>query len=144
MNGGDPSLVRALPAWSKSIAMALRNRDPRARLVECDDGSPFTSVVGRYQPNPFGLRDIIGNAWEWVEDCWQESLPAESRPKVAANCDHRTRGGSWGDFPQDLRSARRGRLASDQRRNNVGFRLARTVRGDARSSEQRPRTTISP
>lgn len=144
MNGGDRSLVRALPAWSQSIATALRNGDPRARLVECDDGSPFTSVVGRYQPNPFGLRDIIGNAWEWVEDCWSESLPMESRPKVALSCDHRTRGGSWDDFPEDLRSARRGRLAPDQRRNDVGFRLARTLRGAARPTEQRPRTTISP
>lgn len=144
MNGGDRSLVRALPAWSKSIAAALRDGDPRARLVECDDGSPFTAPVGRYDPNPFGLRDIIGNAWEWVEDCWSESLPTESRPNVAPSCDHRTRGGSWDDFPEDLRSARRGRLAPGQRRNDVGFRLARTLRGDARPSEQQPRTTISP
>lgn len=67
MNGGDLSLVRAFPSWSKSIAVALKAGDPRARLVDCEDGSPFTSAVGRYQPNPFGLRDIIGmpgNGWK--------------------------------------------------------------------------------
>ncbi len=127
MNGGDHSLVRAVPAWQGSVLKALRAGDPRARLVECDDGSPFTSVVGRYEPNPFGLRDIIGNAWEWVEDCWSESLPMVSHAQTAGTCDHRTRGGSWDDFPEDLRSARRSRLAPDVRRSDVGIRLARTL-----------------
>ena len=127
LNGGDHSLVRAVPAWQGSVLEALRAGDRRARLVECDDGSPFTSVVGRYEPNPFGLRDIIGNAWEWVEDCWSESLPMVSHAQTAGTCDHRTRGGSWDDFPEDLRSARRSRLAPDVRRSDVGIRLARTL-----------------
>lgn len=127
MNGGDRSLVRAVPSWPQTVAKALRDDDPRARLVECDDGSPFTSVVGRYEPNAFGLRDIIGNVWEWVEDCWSESLPKDNLPQTGDACDRRTRGGSWDDFPEDLRAARRSRLAPEIRRSDVGFRLARAL-----------------
>jgi formylglycine-generating enzyme required for sulfatase activity len=127
MNGGDHSLAKRLPAWSRGIEKAQRNGEAGARLVDCDDRSPFTSVVGRYGPNPYGLLDVIGNAWEWVEDCWSQTLPVDTRPQTTAVCtDHRTRGGSWDDYPDDLRTAVRKRLAADTRRNDVGFRLVST------------------
>ena len=132
MNGGDRSIVRGLPGWSNAIREAQRKGESGARLVDCDDGSPFTSVVGRYAANPFGLRDMTGNVWEWVEDCWSPSydaLPADGQPFITASCgDHRLRGGSWDDYPGDLRSATRKRLGANVRRNDVGLRLARVVR----------------
>lgn len=131
-NGADPSLLRALPKLrEEAIAAGQREGDAGARFLECDDGYPFTAPVRRYQPNPFGLYDMTGNVWEWVEDCWYESLPTSGVAHVDSACEfHRTRGGSWDDFPEELRSARRSRLKPNDRRNDVGFRVVRTVAGD--------------
>jgi formylglycine-generating enzyme len=129
MNGGDLSLLRALPVLREYIAKDLSNGDAGARFVKCDDGSAFTSVVRRYQPNAFGLYDMIGNVWEWVEDCWYEALPTSGAAHVEESCEfRRTRGGSWDDYPEELRSARRSRAKPNARRNDSGFRLVRSSR----------------
>jgi formylglycine-generating enzyme len=128
VNGGDPSLLRALPVLHEYIAKDLRNGDKGARFVKCDDGSAFTAAVRRYQPNAFGLYDMIGNVWEWVEDCWYEELPASGVAHVEDSCEsRRTRGGSWDDYPEELRSARRSRAKPNLRRNDSGFRLVREL-----------------
>ena len=135
-NGGDRSLLRALPAWSQAIASAQQNREPGARILECDDGAGFTRRVGQLRANAFGLFDMTGNVWEWVEDCYQdgsyEHLSANGRPPETATCEkHRARGGSWDDYPIDLRSARRtSALDQSVRRNDTGFRIARDVKPD--------------
>jgi formylglycine-generating enzyme required for sulfatase activity len=127
-NVGDPSLLRALPKLRETVESLLRAGDAAARIVQCEDGSPFTSAVGRHQPNPFGLYDMIGNVWEYVEDCWSESLPESGLAHVETPCEfHRARGGSWDDSPRELRSARRSRVKPDVRRNDGGFRLARDL-----------------
>lgn len=129
MNGGDPTLLRDLPAaQEEAIGKSLSEGDAGARFLKCDDGSAFTSAVRRYEPNPFGLYDMTGNVWEWIEDCWHEALPASGAAQVQEACEfRRTRGGSWDDFPEELRSARRSRLDPGLRRNDVGFRLARPL-----------------
>lgn len=127
-NGGDSTLLRILPQMKEEIAKALREGDAGARFVTCNDGSAFTTPVRRYRPNAFGLYDMIGNAWEWVEDCWYEQLPVDGRPQVTPSCDsHRARGGCWNDFPEELRSARRTRVKPHERINHLGFRVARTL-----------------
>jgi formylglycine-generating enzyme required for sulfatase activity len=127
-NGGDPTLLRALPQLREEIAFSLSEGDAGSRFIECSDGSAFTSPVRRYRPNAFGLYDVIGNAWEFVEDCSFESLPADGRARVDGPCEFRRgRGGSWDDFPEELRSARRTRLKPDVRRNDTGFRIALTL-----------------
>jgi formylglycine-generating enzyme required for sulfatase activity len=132
-NGGDRSLVRELPAWSDAISTAQREGEPGARLLECDDGAGFTNPVGRLRPNAFGLRDMSGNVWEWIEDCYSAG-PYDQHPTTgglpdATTCDkHRARGGSWDDYPIDLRSARRtAALPLAARRNDTGFRIARDI-----------------
>jgi len=132
MNGGDETLGRVYPAWTKVLAAALAKGEAGSRLVACEDGAGFTAPVGRYKPNGYGLKDITGNVWEWTLDCYQasyEATPTDGPPYVGGECkERRTRGGSWDDYPDDLRVAVRKRLAPDTRRSDVGFRLVRELK----------------
>lgn len=127
-NGGDATLLRVLPRMNEVVSESLRQGDAGARFVTCDDGSAFTSGVRRYRSNGFGLYDMIGNAWEWVADCWYEALPVDGRARTENGCEfRRVRGGSWNDFPEELRSARRSRVKPGERGNFLGFRVARSL-----------------
>ena len=96
-----------------------------------------TAPVGSFSPNPFGLYDVHGNVWEWVEDCWNESYhgaPADGSAweeeeswidTRSGRCHRVLRGGSWGNVPRNLRSASRTRGYLNPAR--VGFRVARTL-----------------
>lgn len=89
-------------------------------------------ALGGASVNPWGLSGTHGNVWEWVQDCWNnnyEGAPSDARAWTSGDRGDRVlRGGSWGDRPQDLRSAGRRRFTPFSRNHNlVGFRLARTV-----------------
>ncbi len=91
-----------------------------------------TVPVGSFRPNRFGLYDVHGNVWEWVEDCSHKSYagaPTNGRPwTTGGNCRKRIlRGGSWGEAPGHLRSALRIRSGTGVRVNSGGFRVARTL-----------------
>ena len=71
-----------------------------SRNVHCSDGSGnSTTDVGRYEPNPFGLYDMLGNVAEWTTDCWNAGYggaPSDGSAWESGNCSFRvTRGGSW-------------------------------------------------
>ena len=89
-----------------------------------------TLPVGSFDPNPNGLYDVHGNVWEWVDDCWNETLAAQPRDGSSrrdGDCSRAVfRGGSWGNDPFKLRSAYRNGDLRDYRSYFVGFRLART------------------
>jgi formylglycine-generating enzyme required for sulfatase activity len=91
-----------------------------------------TTEVGSYPPNPWGLCDMHGNVWEWVEDCWNESYqgaPNDGSAWTSGDCRRRVlRGSTWSNGPQDLRSALRYKNGSDGRSYLAGFRVARTLR----------------
>ena len=106
----------------------------RANCRGC--GSPWdgmqTAPAGSFPPNAFGMHDMHGNVWEWVEDCWIENysgvLPYSSAWR-SGNCDYRVaRGGSFGANPTELRSAHRIPLSAGFRIVDLGFRVARTLR----------------
>lgn len=81
--------------------------------------------------NPFGLYDILGNVWEWVEDCYNTSYagaPSNGSAWTAGDCRRRVaRGGSWIDLPRYVRAAERIWLDSGNRYEALGFRLAATA-----------------
>ncbi len=92
-----------------------------------------TVVVGRFPPNGFGLHDVHGNVWEWVEDCWRgdyAGAPVDGGAwESGGNCDWRVvRGGSWDYEPRYLRAAFRSRVTPIIRFFDIlGFRIARTL-----------------
>ena len=91
-----------------------------------------TTPVGSFEPNGFGLYDMHGNVWEWVEDCWNinyRRAPDDGSAWLRGDCGSRMlRGGSWGYEPQALRSANRNWSSAGNRVNFfLGFRVARTL-----------------
>ena len=89
------------------------------------------SPPGSFGPGPYGLYDMIGNAAEWMEDCYHPSYlgaPKDGSAWVEEGCERRVRrGGSWKDDATLLRvSARLGVVATDRDRS-LGFRCARTI-----------------
>jgi formylglycine-generating enzyme required for sulfatase activity len=93
-----------------------------------------TSPVGSFAANKFGLFDMQGNVWQWVEDCWHNYYEGAPKNGAAWNTactpdDRRrvVRGGSWYGSPEVLRSAYRIWLTSDSRVMDLGFRVGRTL-----------------
>ena len=80
------------------------------------NSSQRTQPVGQKQANGYGLYDMSGNAWEWMEDCWE------------GDCTKRvSRGGSYGSFTQVIHAAHRFGVDTSDRNSHGGFRLARTL-----------------
>lgn len=87
--------------------------------------------VGSFPPNPFGLYEMEGNVWEWLEDCEHDNYngaPNDGSAWLAAACkSHVLRGGAYLAKPLVIRTANRTRIATGNRGNAVGFRVARTL-----------------
>lgn len=100
--------------------------------VNCNDGHARISPVDAYPPNGFGLYDLVGNSWEWTQDCYRVPYPPGpldgSAFEVEGDCDRRAvRGGAWisKDFRQ--RPSWRGRDPEDKLTFIFGFRVARDL-----------------
>jgi formylglycine-generating enzyme required for sulfatase activity len=91
--------------------------------------------VDSFAPNPFGLYGVLGNAWEWTQDCWHESYvgaPGDGSPWTVPFCNrHVIRGGSWDNLPVFIRSAARAGSIPNGGEYDYsslsGLRIARTL-----------------
>ena len=102
---------------------------PWANLCRSDITTYGPVPVGRLKPNPWGLFDMHGNAWEWVEDCWTPNASEIHTDGSAfsgpGTCEMRVnRGGGWANGYNRLRSATRVRRVPTSYENHVGFRVA--------------------
>jgi len=91
-----------------------------------------TAPVGSFPPNSFGLYDMEGNVFEWVQDCYHKDYigaPADGAAwEMPCPEGHRIlRGGAWGEAPANLRVAHRDYETASVRGGGVGVRLARVL-----------------
>jgi formylglycine-generating enzyme required for sulfatase activity len=94
------------------------------------NSSKQTHPVGLNKPNQFGLYDMVGNVWEWTQDCWNQNYsgaPTDGSAWTSGDCSLRVlRGGSWGYFPLNLHTSYRSRYYAVGRINLIGLRVAMT------------------
>ena len=113
----DISGRKANPNWTWSVG--------------CDDGFAGAAPVGSFPPNGWGLHDMIGNVWEWVEDCWHgnyEGAPDTGIAWVEDGCSKRVnRGGGWGNHPRTTRVSTRDGDVHTAHSDGLGFRIARSI-----------------
>jgi formylglycine-generating enzyme required for sulfatase activity len=111
-NGADLTLQPEYPEWP---------------IANCDDGYVYTAPVGSFSANDFGLHDTLGNALEWVGDCWTEVHDTNvSTAVLDGDCSRRAlRGGSWYDGPKMLRAANRYGYSQIGNNYSLGFRIAK-------------------
>lgn len=118
-NGADATAHQAYPNAADSF------------FVACTDGNVYTAPVGSFEPNGFGVYDVLGNVFEWTEDCWNGShsgAPADGSARLQGDCSRRVaRGGSYDLSPKYLRSALRFGVVARARNKDLGFRVARTM-----------------
>jgi len=109
-----------------ATAYAWRNR-------ACTDGFVSSPApVGSFRANAFGLHDMSGNVWEWVEDCWHPSYagaPTDGAAWTTAcvGLDRVLRGGAWSVRAANVRASYRYAFTPDLRAPYFGLRVARAM-----------------
>ena len=90
-----------------------------------------SSPVGSFRPNPFGLFDVSGNVWQWLEDCYHTSYagaPTDGSAWTTGDCSLRSdRGGSFISKASNMRVAYRGSYTASSRNYSTGIRVVRSL-----------------
>ncbi|MEO7206275.1 MAG: SUMF1/EgtB/PvdO family nonheme iron enzyme [Steroidobacteraceae bacterium] len=115
-NVADQSAAHRYPGWA---------------VFACNDGFVQTAPVGSFKANSFGLNDMLGNVFQWTEDCWNadyKGAPIDGSARMDGDCAERElRGGSWFSTPAFVRADYRNHFGVDYRTSSVGIRLARDI-----------------
>ena len=128
--GNNPDLACRYANVADKTAMARIPATMAWLSHNCTDHYAYTAPVGRYRANAFGLKDMLGNEWEWTEDIYHDSYdgaPADGRAWQGQGNYHVLRGGSWNSDPQNVRAAVRNSNKAALRFSFFGFRLARKL-----------------
>lgn len=115
-------------AWGDEDPTCEAGPRNAVRFQRCGDDR--SRPVGTHaHPNSFGLYDMHGSVWEWVQDCYTRTATSTDGTAFETDsCDLRAaRGGSWDVDPRDLRSANRFRIPPDFYSKFLGFRVARSL-----------------
>jgi formylglycine-generating enzyme required for sulfatase activity len=98
-------------------------------VMNCSDGYVYTAPVGSFQPNGFGLFDMLGNVLEWTCSGYEEPYHDEVLrcAETEANSHIVARGGSWSDQPRGIRAADRYKAVRNYTDYFIGFRVARDL-----------------
>ena len=115
---------------------AFRKTFQYAPVFNCNDGFERTAPVGSFKANPWGIHDLLGNAWEWTDDCVHshgENVPTDGRPWTNENggdCTRRVpRGGSWVSGTDWVRASAQAADGAEYHSQLLGFRVALTLEG---------------
>ena len=115
-NVADASAAHRYPGWT---------------VFACDDGYVYTAPVGSFKASAFGLNDMLGNVFQWTEDCWHADYvgaPIDGSARMDGDCsEHELRGGSWFSTPSFVRADYRNHFGADYRTSSVGIRLVRDL-----------------
>ncbi|MEM9532485.1 MAG: SUMF1/EgtB/PvdO family nonheme iron enzyme [Pseudomonadota bacterium] len=112
----------------------FRRRFDYGPVFNCDDGYLQTAPVASFEANPWGLHDMLGNAWEWTDDCVHSEsreIPLDGRAWLAedgGDCSRRTpRGGSWVSGTDWVRAAAQAADGATYHSQILGFRVGLTL-----------------
>jgi formylglycine-generating enzyme required for sulfatase activity len=123
--GDEPG---SLKGYANVADASFKARFPNRTAFDFDDGYVFTSPVGSFKPNPWGLYDMTGNVWQWCEDGYGPKFYGASThddPIGKSNDSRRVlRGGSWIDDVLYCRVSRRDWGGAADRISVYGFRVA--------------------
>ena len=121
--------------WGDSISTVQANYNGTGTSYNDSPKGEYrqaTVPVNSFSPNPFGLYNVHGNVWEWVEDCWHDNYVGAPTDGSAwttgcSGSNRVLRGGAWATIPSFLRSANRSGNTPDFPICFNGLRLARTL-----------------
>lgn len=124
-DGNDP---QTLCRWANIADVSARATVGLPEHTPCDDGHSGLAFAGAYAPNAIGVRDMLGNVWEWTLDCYTEDYADASptgRP-ARGRCEQRViRGGSFRLPAGSARLSNRESFGAADANDQIGFRLVR-------------------
>ena len=129
-SGDDPeTLAKVANVADATLRARFRESDAVRRAIKASDGYVFTSPVGQFKPNAFGLYDMHGNAWQlcadWYGSDYYATSPVDDPKGPSTGFDRVCRGGSWLSCPVSARSASRSFDLPSVGDNTTGFRVVR-------------------